>query len=85
MSLIPAAYYADLACERGRCYINDFLLDDASTVTGSLSRDEEAAKVFEAARKAWGQGVNTFFFHAGIVTDSCLQLHDNIKDSMFYI
>ncbi|SJL06473.1 uncharacterized protein ARMOST_09812 [Armillaria ostoyae] len=68
VSLIPAAYYADLACERGRCYINDFLLDDASTVTGSLSRDEEAAKVFEAAGKAWGQG-----------------LHDNIKDSMFYI
>ncbi|KAK0486559.1 argonaute-like protein [Armillaria novae-zelandiae] len=68
VSLIPAAYYADLACERGRCYINDFLLDDASTVTGSLTRDEEAAKVFEAARKAWGQG-----------------LHDNIKDSMFYI
>ncbi|KAK0187297.1 argonaute-like protein [Armillaria mellea] len=57
VSLIPAAYYADLACERGRCYINDFMFDDASTVTGSLT-----------ARKAWGQG-----------------LHDNIKDTMFYI
>ncbi|KAK0452966.1 argonaute-like protein [Desarmillaria tabescens] len=68
VSLIPAAYYADLACERGRCYLNDFLTDDASTVSGSLSRDEEAARVFDAARKAWGNG-----------------LHDNIKDSMFYI
>ncbi|KAK0452977.1 argonaute-like protein [Desarmillaria tabescens] len=68
VSLIPPAYYADLACERGRCYLNDFLKDDGSTVSGSPSRDEEAARVFNAARKAWGNG-----------------LHENIKDSMFYI
>ncbi|KAG7440908.1 argonaute-like protein [Guyanagaster necrorhizus] len=68
VSLIPAAYYADLACERGRCYLNEILSGDNSTVSGSLSRDEEAAKVFQAAEKAWGKG-----------------LHDDIKESMFYI
>jgi hypothetical protein len=34
VSLIPAAYYADLACERGRCYLNDFLVDDKTSTGG---------------------------------------------------
>jgi hypothetical protein len=76
VSLVPAAYYADLACERGRCYINDFLnADDKTSSAGTTKgkgkakdRDEEKAKVFKAAEDAWGEG-----------------LHPAVKDSMFYI
>lgn len=78
VSLVPAAYYADLACERGRCYINDFLNapDDKTSSAGTTKgkgkakydKDEEMAKVFNAAKIAWGEG-----------------LHGAVKDSMFYI
>jgi len=69
VSLIPPAYYADLACERGRCYLNEFLLaDDRASSSGRLSKEEEKARVFDAARQAWGEG-----------------LHPHMRDSMFYI
>lgn len=71
VSLIPAAYYADLACERGRCYLNDFLVDDRSSVggrSGMADKDAEKARVFNAAKDAWGQG-----------------LHPAMRDTMFYI
>ncbi|KAG6828038.1 hypothetical protein H0H87_003026, partial [Tephrocybe sp. NHM501043] len=58
VSLIPPAYYADLACERGRCYLNDFLVDDKTSASGrgTYDRDEERRRVFQAARDAWGEG-----------------------------
>ncbi|RDB21860.1 Protein argonaute 1B [Hypsizygus marmoreus] len=70
VSLIPPAYYADLACERGRCYLNDFVVDDKTSVSGrsKYDRDEEMKRVFSAARDSWGTG-----------------LHPDVKDSMFYI
>ncbi|KAG2129584.1 Piwi domain-containing protein [Suillus clintonianus] len=77
VSLVPAAYYADLACERGRCYLNDFLSADdkvsSSVVSkgqgrGKLDKEEEKRRVFEAAKKAWGEGV-----------------HPDLRSSMFYI
>ncbi|KAG8214738.1 hypothetical protein J3R82DRAFT_9827 [Butyriboletus roseoflavus] len=69
VSLIPPAYYADLACERGRCYLNDFLVSEDKTTTKSKAdKEEEKAKVFEAAKKAWGNGV-----------------HPNLAGTMFYI
>ncbi|KAF9530114.1 argonaute-like protein [Crepidotus variabilis] len=73
VSLIPAAYYADLACERGRCYLNDFLVDSTTVVGGSrtssrLEKEEEKKRVFEAAKKHWGDG-----------------LHPDMRGSMFYI
>jgi hypothetical protein len=61
VSLIPAAYYADLACERGRCYLNDFLVDDKTSAggrSGKADRDEEMARVFDAAKTVWGGGVS---------------------------
>jgi len=68
VSLVPAAYYTDLACERGRCYINDFLnmADDKTSSAGmtkekgkaKYDRDEEKAKVFKAAEEAWGEGLS---------------------------
>ena len=62
VSLIPAAYYADLACERGRCYLNDFLVDDKTSTAGSTKGDrkEEESRVFAAAKRAWGDGVSVF-------------------------
>ncbi|KAF8843201.1 Piwi-domain-containing protein [Paxillus ammoniavirescens] len=75
VSLIPPAYYADLACERGRCYLNDFLTsDDKSTTTSKgkgkskESREEEKQNVFKAALKAWGNGI-----------------HPDLAGTMFYI
>ncbi|KAJ7915348.1 argonaute-like protein [Mycena leptocephala] len=70
VSLVPAAYYADLACERGRYYLNDFMVDDKTTSSGRghLDREEEKARVFDAAKAAWGEGI-----------------HRDIRDSMFYI
>jgi len=78
VSLVPAAYYADLACERGRCYLNDFLSVDDKTSTSGISskgkgrakadKEEEKKRVYESALKAWGQGV-----------------HPDLRGSMFYI
>ncbi|KAJ7800655.1 argonaute-like protein [Mycena olivaceomarginata] len=70
VSLIPAAYYADLACERGRYYLNDFMVDDKATSSGKgkSDREEERTRIFNAARQSWGQGI-----------------HSDIRDSMFYI
>lgn len=71
VSLIPPAYYADLACERGRCYLNNFLIsEDAGTTSSGQRRDraQEEKAVFDSAAKAWGNG-----------------LHEEIKESMFYL
>ncbi|KAG6848643.1 hypothetical protein H0H93_015297 [Arthromyces matolae] len=71
VSLIPPAYYADLACERGRCYLNNFLVDDnasTSSSRGRYDRDEERKRVFQAAREAWGEGI-----------------HPDLRERMFYI
>ncbi|EIN06816.1 argonaute-like protein [Punctularia strigosozonata HHB-11173 SS5] len=75
VSLIPAAYYADIACERGRYYINDFLnLGDEkssvapSTAGGRRTREEEKQRVFDEATARWGNGV-----------------HPDLRGSMFYI
>lgn len=58
VSLIPPAYYADLACERGRCYINDFLSDDKTSASGRrVDKDAERARIFNEARLKWGEGV----------------------------
>lgn len=59
VSLMPPAYYADLACERGRCYLNDFLNDDkqSSAAGRRADKDAEKARVYRAAEQAWGQGV----------------------------
>lgn len=76
VSLVPAAYYADIACERGRCYLNVLMntADDRSSVAGgarstsTADREAEKDRVFEDAQKTWGKGV-----------------HENLRESMFYI
>lgn len=90
VSLIPAAYYADLACERGRCYLNDFLVDDSKTSSSGRSKfnsEEEERRVFSAARDVWGQGVRFIwlFMQKLFIENFLTQLHPDIKESMFYI
>jgi hypothetical protein len=92
VSLIPAAYYADLACERGRCYLNEFLVDDKTSTAGStkgkLDPDEEKRRVFNAAKDSWGEGVSVFlFFDCSQLNfvNATAQLHRDMRESMFYI
>ena len=60
---------ADLACERGRCYIHGLLNADPGSVSGrSMATADEEAAVFDRARKLWGNGP-----------------HPLIQDKMYYI
>lgn len=52
VSLVPPAYYADLACERGRCYIAE-LFNKSSP---ELRRDPTPQEVFDRAQKLWMGG-----------------------------
>jgi hypothetical protein len=71
VSLIPPAYYADIACERARFYINDFLnlADDRTSTSGTrLSKEEEKKNNYDQAKQMWGKGV-----------------HESLRETMFYI
>jgi len=71
VSLIPPAYYADLACERARLYLNDLLNlgSGAASSARDKKRDKEAEKkIFDRAVAAWGHGI-----------------HPNLRETMFYI
>ncbi|OCH91556.1 Piwi-domain-containing protein [Obba rivulosa] len=72
VSLVPAAYYADIACERARCYLYDLLNrgDSSSRGGGKNTAEREADKerVYQKAVQMWGEGV-----------------HKDLKESMFYI
>ncbi|KAJ6613603.1 ribonuclease H-like domain-containing protein [Mycena sp. CBHHK59/15] len=66
VSLVSPAYYADLACERGRCYIHKLLQGlSSSGVTASSGSDEV---VMREAEQLWHGGVqgqvlkNTMFY-----------------------
>ncbi|KAG2129585.1 ribonuclease H-like domain-containing protein [Suillus clintonianus] len=87
VSLVPLAYYADLACERARCYLEGFLNSEQPPASGSSSKKgggkgkgkgvaKEAADEREAAKQR--------------VYDAALQawgngVHANLKEMMFYI
>lgn len=72
VSLVPAAYYADLACERARCYINKLFVaggdDKASSAGGRSNPEAEKERVFKEAERLWGNGI-----------------HPALRGSMFYI
>lgn len=55
VSLVSPAYYADLACERGRCYIHELLMavDNNTTTSGSSAEDQ----VMRSAQNLWRSGV----------------------------
>lgn len=56
VSLVPAAYYADLACERGREYLNVLMnLEDGSPQARSrVDRDQ----TYQTAVRMWGNGIH---------------------------
>ncbi len=84
VSLVPPAYYADLACERGRCYLHDFLAAGMQRSARSVS-GEEKRSVYESAEKYWRNGVNSFWFLMMQSNMLIWQVHANIRDTMFYI
>ena len=69
VSLVPPAYYADIACERARLYLSQ-LMDgsDARSATSRGSGEADKQRVYERATQDWGNGV-----------------HQDLKESMFYI
>jgi eukaryotic translation initiation factor 2C len=56
VSLVSPAYYADLACERGRCYLHKLLqgFPGGGNTTGSGGEDE----VMREAGTLWHGGVS---------------------------
>lgn len=69
VSLVSPAYYADVACERGRCYLRKLLqghIGDGTTASGSASTNEQ--DVMREAQALWRGGVSK-----------------NLKDTMFYL
>ncbi|KAL0948418.1 hypothetical protein HGRIS_010999 [Hohenbuehelia grisea] len=56
VSLAAPAYYADLACERGRCYLHK-LLQGISSSGGTSASTGNEEQVFNEARAMWHNGV----------------------------
>ncbi|EKM56707.1 uncharacterized protein PHACADRAFT_141577 [Phanerochaete carnosa HHB-10118-sp] len=56
VSLVSPAYYADLACERGRCYLHPLLqgITERRVRTGQTEVSEE--DVWSEAKELWGSG-----------------------------
>ncbi|KAE9400886.1 argonaute-like protein [Gymnopus androsaceus JB14] len=55
VSLASPAFYADLACERGRCYIHKLLQGITNVNTNSTNAEEQ---VFQEAVELWRGGVH---------------------------
>ncbi|KAJ3789398.1 argonaute-like protein [Lentinula aff. detonsa] len=55
VSLVSPAYFADLACERGRCYIHKLLQGITRVNTNATNADD---LVFREADEMWHRGVN---------------------------
>jgi eukaryotic translation initiation factor 2C len=75
VSLVSPAYWADIACERGRCYLRKLLVghDDGAPPAGGKGdkRNNKRSddEVFEQAKKAWNDGVSG----------------RKLKDTMYYL
>ncbi|KAF8125615.1 Piwi domain-containing protein [Boletus edulis] len=75
VSLVSPAYWADIACERGRCYLHRLLQGDKDG--GEAAKDNKGKKgkkraedtVFEKAEDMWGDGVSG----------------PRLRDTMFYL
>ncbi|KAG6369734.1 putative argonaute-like protein [Boletus reticuloceps] len=75
VSLVSPAYWADIACERGRCYLHKLLQGDKDG--GEAAKDNKGKKgkkrpedtVFEKAEDMWGDGVSG----------------PRLRDTMFYL
>ncbi|CAL1709613.1 unnamed protein product [Somion occarium] len=56
VSLVSPAYYADLACERGRCYLHSLLQGISDSGTTATSEGGEV-EVYREGEKMWRNGV----------------------------
>jgi len=63
VSLVTPAYFADVACTRGKCYLRQILLDLENTHGAALSR-MQPDDVFKEAKKAWGPGIGPMLRHS---------------------
>jgi eukaryotic translation initiation factor 2C len=69
VSLVPPAYYADIACERARLYLSTLMnAGDARSVASGGSGEVDRQRTYDRAVQDWGDGV-----------------HKDLKESMFYI
>jgi eukaryotic translation initiation factor 2C len=74
VSLVPPAYYADIACERARDYLSTLMnVGDAGSTSSRGNNNAEAVRqarerVYQKAVEQWGNGI-----------------HRDLRDSMFYI
>ena len=75
VSYVPAAYYADHLCERGRCYLRPML---ANEYTGRISAGDPKVQALAAAR-ADGSVWPTRF------ASGDNPWHANLDDVMFYL
>lgn len=57
VSLAAPAYYADLACERGRCYLHKLLMGFSEVTTTANSGSTAEEDIFKEAEKLWNGGV----------------------------
>ncbi|KAI9435236.1 argonaute-like protein [Russula earlei] len=57
VSLAAPAYYADLACERGRCYLHKLLMGYSDVTTTATSGSTAEEEIFREAEKLWNGGV----------------------------
>lgn len=71
VSLVSPAYYADVACERGRCYLRKLFHGYAGggTASGTGSASVAEQDVIQEAQRLWGNGVTK----------------PGLKDTMFYL
>ncbi|KAF6761975.1 argonaute-like protein [Ephemerocybe angulata] len=56
VSLASPAYYADLACERGRCYLHKLL--QGFRAEGTKASSDNPEEVYKEAQALWNGGVN---------------------------
>jgi hypothetical protein len=72
VSLVSPAYYADVACERGRCYLRKLIhgyVGGGTSVSGTGSGSATEQQVMDEAKKLWNNGVTK----------------KALKDTMFYL
>ncbi|KIK92862.1 hypothetical protein PAXRUDRAFT_829570 [Paxillus rubicundulus Ve08.2h10] len=74
VSLVAPAYWADIACERGRCYLRNLFGGHGDSVPAggkgnNRSNKRSEVEVFEQAKKTWNGGVSG----------------PKLKDTMYYL
>ncbi|KAJ7178055.1 argonaute-like protein [Mycena filopes] len=72
VSLVSPAYYADLACERGRCYVHKLLQGISSSGVTATSSSSDAAAEEAVMREA------TVLWHNGVAGPQ-------LKNTMYYL